>query len=118
MPQAERAWSPVRLPLALGGASTLRAKLSAYTAVPLGYALPASSSAGHQQPPKNKQVATMQHNPVRGIFYLGMGVLVFSLQDAILKQVRGAYALTEVVFLRPCLAAPLLLPLVWRVPRC
>ncbi len=56
----------------------------------------------------------MQHNPVRGIFYLCMGVLVFSLQDAIIKQVSGGYALTEVVFIRSCVAAPILLTLVWR----
>ena len=56
----------------------------------------------------------MHHNPVRGIFYLCMGVLVFSLQDAIIKQVSGSYALTEVVFIRSCVAAPILLTLVWR----
>ena len=114
MPQAERAWSPVRLPLALGSASTMRAKRYAYTAIPVESAVSASSSAGHQRPPKNKRVFTMQHNPVRGIFYLCMGVLVFSLQDAIIKQVSGGYALTEVVFIRSCVAAPILLTLVWR----
>lgn len=56
----------------------------------------------------------MQHQPVRGIIYLCLGVLVFSLQDAIIKQVSGAYALTEVVFIRSCVAAPILLILVLR----
>lgn len=56
----------------------------------------------------------MRHDPVLGIFYLCMGVLVFSLQDAIIKQVSAAYALTEVVFIRSCVAAPILLALVWR----
>jgi drug/metabolite transporter (DMT)-like permease len=56
----------------------------------------------------------MHHNPVRGIFYLCAGVLIFSLQDAIIKQVSGGYALTEVVFVRSCVAAPILLALVWR----
>ena len=42
----------------------------------------------------------MNHNPARGIFYLCLGVLVFSLQDAIVKQVSGGYALTQVVFIR------------------
>ncbi len=56
----------------------------------------------------------MRHEPVRGIFYLCMGVLVFSLQDAIIKQVSADYALTEVVFIRSCVAAPILLTLVWR----
>ena len=56
----------------------------------------------------------MQHQPLRGIIYLCLGVLVFSLQDAIIKQVSGGYALTEVVFIRSCVAAPILLTLVWR----
>ena len=56
----------------------------------------------------------MRHDPVRGIFYLCMGVLVFSLQDAIIKQVSDGYALTEVVFIRSCVAAPILFGLVLR----
>lgn len=56
----------------------------------------------------------MNHNPARGILYLCLGVLVFSLQDAIIKRVSGGYALTEVVFIRSCVAAPILLALVQR----
>jgi drug/metabolite transporter (DMT)-like permease len=56
----------------------------------------------------------MNHNPARGILYLCLGVLVFSLQDAIIKRVSGGYALTEVVFIRSCVAAPILLALVHR----
>jgi drug/metabolite transporter (DMT)-like permease len=56
----------------------------------------------------------MNHNPTRGIFYLCLGVLVFSLQDAIVKQVSGAYPLTQVVFIRSCVAVPILLWLVQR----
>lgn len=56
----------------------------------------------------------MNHHPARGILYLCLGVLVFSLQDAIIKRVSGGYALTEVVFIRSCVAAPILLALVQR----
>ena len=56
----------------------------------------------------------MNHHPARGIFYLCLGVLVFSVQDAIIKRVSGGYALTEVVFIRSCVAAPILLALVQR----
>ena len=56
----------------------------------------------------------MNHNPARGILYLCLGVLVFSLQDAIIKRVSGGYPLTEVVFIRSCVAAPILLALVQR----
>ena len=49
-----------------------------------------------------------------GIFYLSLGVLVFSLQDAIVKQVSGAYPLTQVVFIRSCVSLPILLWLVQR----
>jgi drug/metabolite transporter (DMT)-like permease len=54
----------------------------------------------------------MNHNPARGIIYLCLGVLVFSLQDAIVKQVSGAYPLTQVVFIRSCVSVPILLWLV------
>jgi hypothetical protein len=54
----------------------------------------------------------MNHNPARGIIYLCLGVLVFSLQDAIVKQVSGAYPLTQVVFIRSCISVPILLWLV------
>jgi drug/metabolite transporter (DMT)-like permease len=56
----------------------------------------------------------MTHNPTLGVVYLCLGVFVFSLQDAIIKQVSGAYALTEVVFIRSCVAGPILLFLVQR----
>ena len=57
----------------------------------------------------------MERNDAKlGIFYLCLGVLVFSLQDAIVKQVSGAYPLTEVVFIRSCVSVPILLWLVHR----
>ena len=43
-----------------------------------------------------------------------LGVFVFSAQDAIIKQVSGGYPLTEVVFIRSCVAGPILLYLVQR----
>lgn len=54
----------------------------------------------------------MQHQPARGILYLCVGVFVFSLQDAIIKQVSGAYPLTEVVGIRSMVGVPILLLLV------
>lgn len=54
----------------------------------------------------------MQNQSARGIAYLCLGVFVFSLQDAIIKQVSGGYALTEVVFIRSCVGIPILLALV------
>ena len=55
------------------------------------------------------------HNPTtRGILYLCLGVFVFSLQDAIIKQVSGAYPLTQVVVIRSLVASPILLALVMR----
>lgn len=56
----------------------------------------------------------MQNQSARGILYLCFGVFIFSLQDAIIKQVSGGYALTEVVFLRSCVGLPILLIIVQR----
>ena len=56
----------------------------------------------------------MQNNAARGILYLCLGVFVFSLQDAIIKQVSGSYPLTQVLCLRSVVAAPILLALVQR----
>jgi len=54
----------------------------------------------------------MHNQSARGILYLCVGVLIFSLQDAIIKQVSGGYALTEVVCIRSCVGLPILLALV------
>ncbi len=54
----------------------------------------------------------MQNSPVRGIVCLCLGVFVFSLQDAVIKQVSGAYPLTQVVSIRSVVAIPILLTLV------
>ena len=54
----------------------------------------------------------MQNSAVRGIACLCLGVFVFSLQDAVIKQVSGAYPLTQVVVIRSLVAIPILLALV------
>jgi drug/metabolite transporter (DMT)-like permease len=56
----------------------------------------------------------LQNQTLRGIVYLCLGVFVFSAQDAIIKQVSGAYALTQVVFIRSMVGVPILFALVWR----
>lgn len=56
----------------------------------------------------------MQNQTLRGIVYLCLGVFVFSAQDAIIKQVSGAYALTQVVFIRSLVGVPILFAIVWR----
>lgn len=54
----------------------------------------------------------MQDQSRKGILYLCLGVLVFSLQDAIIKKVSGSYPLTEVVAIRSLVGVPILLALV------
>lgn len=54
------------------------------------------------------------NSALKGIAYLCLGVFVFSLQDAIIKQVSGAYPLTEVVSIRSLVGLPILLALVQR----
>ena len=56
----------------------------------------------------------MQNQSTRGILYLCLGVFIFSLQDAIIKQVSGGYPLTEVVGIRSLVGLPVLLVLVHR----
>lgn len=54
----------------------------------------------------------MQNRAALGVIYLCLGVLVFSLQDAIIKAVSGNYPLTQVVFTRCIVSAPILLAMV------
>jgi drug/metabolite transporter (DMT)-like permease len=54
----------------------------------------------------------LQNRAALGIAYLCFGVLVFSLQDAIIKAVSGDYPLTQVVATRCIVSAPILLALV------
>lgn len=54
----------------------------------------------------------MQNRAALGIVYLCLGILVFSLQDAIIKAVSGDYPLTQVVATRCLVSAPILLVLV------
>ncbi|MFM2276025.1 MAG: hypothetical protein RL211_1897 [Pseudomonadota bacterium] len=58
------------------------------------------------------KILHMQNNTARGILYLCLGVLVFSLQDAIIKRVSTVYPLTEVVCIRSLVGMPILLMLV------
>ncbi|WP_349017679.1 DMT family transporter [Rhizobium sp. 32-5/1] len=54
----------------------------------------------------------MQNRAALGIAYLCLGILIFSLQDAIIKAVSGSYPLTQVVATRGVVAIPLLLAFV------
>lgn len=54
----------------------------------------------------------MQNRAALGIACLCLGILVFSLQDAIIKAVSGDYPLTQVVSIRCIVAAPILLVMV------
>lgn len=54
----------------------------------------------------------MQNRAALGVTYLCLGVLVFSLQDAIIKAVSGDYPLTQVVSTRCIVSAPILLAMV------
>ncbi|MGV3549550.1 DMT family transporter [Rhizobium sp.] len=54
----------------------------------------------------------MQNRAALGIAYLCLGILVFSLQDAIIKAVSGDYPLTQVVAIRCIVSAPILLAMI------
>jgi drug/metabolite transporter (DMT)-like permease len=56
----------------------------------------------------------MQNRNTLGVAFLCLGVLVFSLQDAIIKQVSGDYSVTEAVTIRSLIAIPILAWLVHR----
>jgi drug/metabolite transporter (DMT)-like permease len=47
-----------------------------------------------------------------GAASLCLGILVFSIQDAIIKKISGSYAVTQAVFIRSIVALPILLALV------
>lgn len=53
-------------------------------------------------------------HPHKGVWLLSLGVLVFSLQDLIIKKVSGSYSLSQVVFIRSVVAMVLLGALVLR----
>ena len=54
----------------------------------------------------------LQNRATLGITYLCLGILIFSVQDAIIKAVSGDYPLTQVVATRCLVSAPILLALV------
>lgn len=49
----------------------------------------------------------MQNRATLGIFFLCLGILIFSLQDAVIKAVSGEYALTQVVSFRCLVSVPI-----------
>ena len=51
----------------------------------------------------------MQKRNKLAILFLCLGVLVFSLQDAVIKKVSGNYAVTQALFIRSLVAVPLLI---------
>jgi drug/metabolite transporter (DMT)-like permease len=51
----------------------------------------------------------MQNRNTLGVAFLCSGVLVYSRQDAIIKQVSGDYAVTQALFIRSLVAVPLLI---------
>jgi drug/metabolite transporter (DMT)-like permease len=50
----------------------------------------------------------MQNRTTLGVVFLCLGVFVFSIQDAIIKQVSHSYSVTEVVSIRSLVALPIL----------
>jgi drug/metabolite transporter (DMT)-like permease len=52
--------------------------------------------------------STQKRNKL-AILFLCLGVLVYSLQDAIIKKVSGDYAVTQALFIRSLVAVPLLI---------
>lgn len=56
----------------------------------------------------------MQNRTLVGIFCLCLGVLVFSIQDALIKAVAGTYPVSEALLIRAVVALPILLALVHR----
>ncbi|TIW57507.1 MAG: EamA/RhaT family transporter, partial [Mesorhizobium sp.] len=54
----------------------------------------------------------MQNRMVLGILSLCLGVLVFSLQDPLVKAVSGLYPVTEVMAIRAIVALPILIVIV------
>lgn len=53
-----------------------------------------------------------QNRPIIGIASLALGVIVFSVQDAIIKKLSGDYAVTQAIYVRCVVAAPILLLMV------
>jgi drug/metabolite transporter (DMT)-like permease len=54
----------------------------------------------------------MQNRFFLGIFCLCVGIMVFSLQDALIKDISGAYPVTEAIAIRAIVAMPILLGVV------
>jgi drug/metabolite transporter (DMT)-like permease len=50
----------------------------------------------------------IKDHSTQGILFLCLGVFVFTIQDAIIKQISGSYPVTEVVAIRSLIALPIL----------
>jgi drug/metabolite transporter (DMT)-like permease len=48
------------------------------------------------------------HRKPQGILFLCLGIFIFTIQDAIIKQISGSYPVTEVVAIRSLVALPIL----------
>jgi hypothetical protein len=48
-----------------------------------------------------------QDHRTQGILFLCVGVFIFTIQDAIIKQISGGYPVTEVVAIRSLVALPM-----------
>jgi drug/metabolite transporter (DMT)-like permease len=56
-----------------------------------------------------KEVPVKPHDyRTQGILFLCLGVLIFTIQDAIIKEISGSYPVTQVVAIRSLVALPLL----------
>ena len=68
------------------------------------------------RPSESPVSASMLRRNLLGVLSLCAGVLIFSLQDAIIKEISGAHAVTLAVAIRGVVAIPILLVLVhWEV---
>src|SRR4051812_40734861 len=82
--------------------------------------VPAARNGGGFFLPRRRQLriicagagTQMQNRMVLGIISLCLGVLVFSLQDPLVKAVSGGYPVTEVMWIRSIVALPILIVLV------
>jgi drug/metabolite transporter (DMT)-like permease len=65
--------------------------------------MPEASAAADLTP------AASRNNPLRGIGWLLLGILAFSIHDVAIKWVSGGYPISEVMLIRAAIALPLLL---------
>ena len=59
-------------------------------------------------------VSFPRSNASQGILLVSFGIVLFSLQDVIVKQISGGYPVHQIVFLRSVIALVLLLAMMWQ----